>query len=246
MNLTQYQSVLKTLSKGFLDVIYPPFCLVCDSKLMVNEKAVCSSCWTQLTPVVEWDWKEKITFGEGIDKVMTGWYFDDLFQTIIHNLKYQEFRIIAKEFGIRLAKMFKQEISNDQIEVVIPISLHKVKLKQRGFNQSALIASPMARELHIEYRPNLVIRHRNTVSQTSLGVDDRRKNVSGAFRVKDLEEFKRFLIVDDVLTTGATLSACAQSLRKSGAHYISVITAGTPKKPVVKQIEDENENDQRS
>lgn len=220
---------LHQLWSGFKDIIYPPFCLVCNKKLSQGEQVVCGQCWDKLIPTHLGNWQNEVTHKEGLDYVLTGWFFDEVFQNIIHSLKYKEMRIVAKELGLRLGKMFLTELQYLKLDVVIPVPLHPAKLRSRGFNQSDLIGKSLAKVIGVPYDLKILKRTKNTQSQTTLGIGDRKLNVSEAFSVSSSPPYKRYLIVDDVLTTGATLAGCAFALREKKAEFIAVITSGTPK-----------------
>lgn len=220
---------LHQLWSGFKDIIYPPFCLVCNKKLSQGKQVVCGQCWDKLIPTHLGNWQNEVTHKEGLDYVLTGWFFDEVFQNIIHSLKYKEMRIVAKELGLRLGKMFLTELQYLKLDVVIPVPLHPAKLRSRGFNQSDLIGKSLAKVIGVPYDLKILKRTKNTQSQTTLGIGDRKLNVSEAFSVSSSPPYKRYLIVDDVLTTGATLAGCAFALREKKAEFIAVITSGTPK-----------------
>ena len=161
-----------------------------------------------------------------MESAFSGWYFDDVLQQIIHTLKYDEKRSVV---GARLlASMLRAEIETLTLDAVVPIPLHSAKLRQRGFNHSASIAALLAHELGIEYVPNLLRRSRNTVSQTTLSLEERKENVSRAFISGELGDHERILVVDDILTTGATVSSSAVTLKEAGARFVAVMTVGTP------------------
>ena len=114
-----------------------------------------------------------------------------------------------------------------QADIVVPVPLHRWRLLKRRFNQSQLLAKGLARKLEISSDPFLLERARATASQGTLDRKERRKNVRGAFRVPAKQagqlEGKRVLLVDDVLTTGATASECAKALKKAGAAEVGVV-----------------------
>ncbi|MAG21510.1 MAG: ComF family protein [Candidatus Marinimicrobia bacterium] len=174
------------------------------------------------------NWVEKLSLGDTLDAAFSGWYFDEVLQLIVHALKYDEKRSVAGELSRRLAGMLRDEIEKMRLDAVVPIPLHVTKLRQRGFNQSESIAEPLAEQLGIAYVPNLLRRRRNTVSQTTLSLQGREKNVAGAFMVSGMSDHERILIVDDILTSGATVSSSAMALKESGAKFVAVVTVGTP------------------
>lgn len=138
---------------------------------------------------------------------------------LIQAMKYAEHLALAHA----LAKKLAQRIDTRSLpDYVIPMPLHPDKLRQRGFNQALLIATSIARELHLKLLGNACLRLRNTPSQSTLSWQQREQNVRNAFRCEVDLTGKRVALVDDVLTSGATLNACTQALQKRGASMINV------------------------
>ena len=152
----------------------------------------------------------------------------------IHALKYDCMRPAARRLGELLAAAITQLGPNLPGELlVVPVPLHRIKRKERGFNQARTLAAHAIASLrasHPEWKltlaPSTLMRHRSTESQAGLTPQQRRKNVRGAFRVSDLSTVrgKHILLVDDILTTGATARAASQSLLKAGAASVYVST----------------------
>lgn len=115
-----------------------------------------------------------------------------------------------------------------QSDVIIPVPMHKYKLLKRGYNQSALLAMKLTSKLQIKYLPQALIKSNNTIPQAELKKDDRIKNVKNSFKVnpkfKESLKGKNILLVDDVITTGATIDECCKTLRKSGPKKIFVLS----------------------
>lgn len=111
--------------------------------------------------------------------------------------------------------------------MLIPVPLHKTRIRERGFNQSLLLCISISSQLNIDYSDKVLVRTRYTQSQTKLNASKRQKNVANAFQVKSAESIrgKTIILVDDVITTGATMNACAQALARCGASEIILISA---------------------
>lgn len=161
--------------------------------------------------------------------------FEQALRATIHLLKYDRVLPTADFLGLRLAAaMAKLPASNlpgagGKAWLVVPVPLHSSKLRQRGFNQAELIARSAlhtAAWRHLQLETRALVRHRETVSQAGLTRHQRRQNIRGAFRVRkpDLVKGKDILLVDDVFTTGATVSECARVLLRAGAYSVSVAT----------------------
>lgn len=136
---------------------------------------------------------------------------------LIHAMKYGEQLALAHAFADRLAKRIPREGLPD---CVIPMPLHPAKLRERGYNQSQLLAAPVARRLHLELLPHACRRVRDTAPQSSLPWKERKKNMRDAFNCETDLSGKRVALVDDVLTTGASLNALAEAVRRCGATEI--------------------------
>jgi ComF family protein len=147
---------------------------------------------------------------------------------LIQNLKYGNQLALADTLAKRLAQKIDR---NNLPDVIIPMPLHPNKLKQRGYNQAMLLAKKLAAELHIELLSHTCERTRDTVSQSTLPFKERGKNMRGAFICNaDLSD-KKIALVDDVLTSGASLNALASAVRKSGASDVQTwVIARTIKK----------------
>jgi ComF family protein len=141
-------------------------------------------------------------------------------QSIIHHLKYEGNRSLGTLLGNCLAQRFLQDCSPHGIAGVIPVPLHRTKERERGYNQSALIANAFAATTGIPARTDILVRRRFTVSQTTLARAERLENVRDAFIVRrerrEAVSGNTFIIVDDVITTGATIRSCAQALASEG------------------------------
>jgi len=224
MVINHFTRNLGSFATGVLDFIYPPFCTVCESRLQQTEKLVCDECWEQLPEIVSASGDESFP---GVDRLLSGWEYTETFQQIVHEMKF--FR--KKSLAIRMAEEMSRLVSSDfelsQCDFLIPVPLHRIKYRERGFNQSLLLARRISAAAGIPVNSNLK-RVKMTKPQSRLGSEERRKNVQGAFVVSQPEQFlgKSVVLVDDVVTTGSTLCACADVLRQTGAKAVFAVTAG--------------------
>jgi ComF family protein len=146
-------------------------------------------------------------------------------RALVQRLKCDGYRPLAKPLGRCLARA-AERLSEQSFDLIVPVPLHRKRERQRGFNQAELLAAELARLRHIPLGARDCMRVRDTPPQTGLRRAERRKNVAGAFDVPSPQrvEGKRVLLIDDVLTTGATASSCAQALRQAGAAGVWVAT----------------------
>jgi ComF family protein len=160
--------------------------------------------------------------------------YDQQLMTVVHRFKYAGKIQLAGPLGGLMLNAYMRYWDTEKVDLILPVPLHILKFRKRGFNQSYLlirrwksISAPMLGErAGIPVNTNVLIRSKATVSQTGLGRQQRLKNIKGAFKVKNPEEViaKNLLLVDDVYTTGATANECARVLLKAGAERVDVLT----------------------
>ena len=158
----------------------------------------------------------------GFDAAYSFGFYEDELRELIHLFKYGRVQPLAKPLGRLLASALPRERSFD---VIVPMPLHWRKRWRRGFNQAALLAGEIRRRTHVPVR-NALRRVKNTPAQAGLTNSKRRLNVSGAFRAKSKTALlgKRVLLIDDVMTTGATAASCARALKAAGAAEVTLLT----------------------
>lgn len=152
--------------------------------------------------------------------------YEGLIIEVLSKLKYGGLTRLAKPLGKLLADYQDPEFSLSESDLVVPVPLHPARLRERGFNQSVLLARQVSRRCSIPINFTALHRTRQTQPQTQLSGAERRKNVRGAFEVRKTKEVegKRILLIDDVFTTGATSQECASALREAGASEVHVLT----------------------
>jgi len=146
-------------------------------------------------------------------------------QNIIHNMKYKN----IKEIGTFLGKLYGYElknIPNSNVDLIIPVPLHKSKLRKRGYNQSEYIARGISEVLNLPVNTNSIERYIASDSQTRKSRFERWENVKNVFKIVEPQSFigKHVLLVDDVITTGATLEACARAILEIPGTKVSIAT----------------------
>jgi ComF family protein len=141
-------------------------------------------------------------------------------------LKYQQVTPLAGWFGERLLRVVRENAEPFAVDVVVPVPLHPARQRERGYNQAELIARAIARRLRLPCRSHLLVRTRARPEKLRLTVRERWQSVRNAFDMREGAQVDklRVLLVDDVLTTGATLDACSRALREAGAAHVAAIT----------------------
>ncbi|MFP4082568.1 MAG: ComF family protein [Candidatus Aminicenantes bacterium] len=150
-----------------------------------------------------------------------------MLKDIILLYKYRKFRVLGKALAEFICRSLgKKEELWKGVEVVVSVPLHPKRRRERGFNQAEVIADQLAKKKGIECTHRALIKIRNTLPQTSLLAEERRKNVKGAMGIREKEKIagKTVLLVDDVYTTGATMGECSVALKRGGAKEVRALT----------------------
>ena len=219
--------------KSIVNLFFPKVCNACHNLLNDNADTICLDCRHDL-PITNFhfdnnDSVAKVLYGRAkIENGTALFRFEKKgnVQRLIHNLKYKDHEHIGFVLGNWLGGELKTLESYKNIDAVIPVPLHKNKLKKRGFNQVALFGQQIAEALNAEYFDNVLVKITNTKSQTTKGRFTRWTNSEELFSLKNKETIsnKHILIVDDIITTGATLEACVGVLNQAENVKISVAT----------------------
>ena len=212
-----------------IDLVYPNVCIFCNELKTGGKDSICDACWNALPafPVEQnilREIKEKLATLVYLSNLRSMWEFEDNVQIIIHRLKYKHKTSVAAKISQYMSNLI--EFDKD-IDLLIPVPLHKKRRRERGYNQSTLICKAISKIKGIPTNEISLQRIKNTKSQTKLNINERKKNVADAFRVVNRSEIenKTILLVDDVITTGSTINACAQQLKNNGAKEIYAISA---------------------
>mgnify|MGYP000120140376 CR=1 FL=1 len=228
------------LGRRALDLMLPPQCLACDT-LVDTPGSLCPRCWYTIGFLAPpWCLRCGRPFaldpGDGAQcgactAQPPGWdrgravmRYDAHSRDLVLGFKHADRTEAAPAFGQWLARAGGALVT--EADAVVPVPLHPWRLFRRRYNQAALLARALGRSGGRPVLPDLLVRRRATPSQRGLTPAGRERNVRGAFAVRRpaLAEGRRLLLVDDVMTTGATLSACARRLRQAGAGGVDVLT----------------------
>jgi ComF family protein len=216
----------------FFNLIFPDLCCACNNALLKNENIICTNCIVNLpktnfhldkeNPVI------KIFWGRIQIEMATSFYSfskKSKVQNLLHQLKYNG----VKEVGSIIGGLFGHELKHSEyfkdIHYIIPVPLHKKKLKKRGYNQSEWIAKGLSETMNIPVNSNFLYRKVDSKTQTNKSRYKRWENVNEIFGIEGDEiNNSTVLLVDDVVTTGSTIEACAQMLINQGCKvYVATI-----------------------
>jgi ComF family protein len=231
--MTAFLNKLKTLA---LDTVFPKICVICKK----DGYFVCPECLTQTalysgfycpfcrkrvpssespecTPYCRTQSKIRAVFS-------LSEYSNPSVKELIHQFKFNGVREIGETFGAELAeKLSRSGADFEENFIIIPIPLHKKSMRRRGFNQSEILARTISEKLSVPLLTGVLVKTKTTPHQTETkNRHERLENLVGAFEITDKEEVsgKNIILVDDIITTGATLTECAKVLKRSGAKNI--------------------------
>ena len=223
---------LHEIKESFLHLLFPHICAGCGSDIISEESVLCMHCVAEL-PETNFEKHqnnpvEKLFYGRlQLANASSQYYFskESLIQRLMHLLKYKG----NKDLGLQLGRMMGQSLKDSgrfEVDALIPLPLFPAKQKRRGYNQSAIICDGMKETMNIPVWNDVITRPQHTETQTRKGRIERWKNIEGKFELITPQKIsgKHILLVDDILTTGATLEACGGELLNAENVKLSVAT----------------------
>lgn len=224
--IKSFAAGIQVFGRSLIDFIYPPFCLLCDRRLEASEQLVCNTCWSGL-PALQQPLK---LYPEGMGlafaRALSIWEYGTTVQDLVHHLKYNGRPVLGIKMGQALAELIVDYEDFAGADFLIPVPLHRRKLRERGYNQSLILAQTVAQASGIALLSQGLLRTRYTRPQAQLNAEERAKNVLNAFAIHQQTNLidKTVILVDDVLTTGNTLNECARVCRSVGARQVLALT----------------------
>lgn len=225
--------------RRLLDVVSPRSCVVCGGRLTVSEEVLCGRCNLHLPRTgfhlnAYENELARMFWGKiAVERASALFYFESHAETanILYELKYKDHPEIGEVMGRITARELHESGFFDGIDVIVPVPLTRQRERQRGYNQSLLLARGISGVTGLPVLDKVVARTTFTQSQTQMGRWERRENVEGAFRLVNAAPLqgRHILLVDDVITTGATMTACAKELLRAPGSKASLLALGFAK-----------------
>lgn len=227
--------MLKKFFNSVLMWLFPPHCPYC-SKVIHTDETVCPSCDSRLQEEYIKDICHFCAHGKDIcvcgkkkneyKAIVSPFYYEDFAKNAVHNLKFFNDTLACRDMGIRMAQTIKSEYDDIKFDFVVPVPISKQRKRERGYNQSALLAKIISEETKIPFSDKLIRKCIHNPAQSSLSAKDRKGNVIGAYEEADVSliKGKTILLIDDIKTTGSTLNECARVLNANGAEGVYCCT----------------------
>lgn len=225
--------ILSSICRGLLDIIYPPRCLVCgaiqphylcpacEAKINAFGPITCKRCGAPMDLEVCWECAGKRF---RFDSATCYGYYTGVLREAIHQFKYSGNRQLAEELGMLLAAAWSERNDKAEIDCIVPVPMHRSRERERGFNQSALLAQVVADRLSLPITTQALKRTKAARPQVDLTLEERADNVKGTFGIgSDTLDGRNLMLIDDVFTTGSTLDEAAGVLKSGGAASVHVL-----------------------
>ena len=223
--------MLSKLARSALDLVFPIHCsgcgreggIICPQCTEILERLGTPRCGTCSAPGVDGTCRWCLQYPRGFESLRSPYRFEGPVRDAIHALKYRGIRAAAETLGGLMAEYF--EANPVLADILVPVPLHSRRLRSRGYNQSALLAREIGKRASLPVVENHLVRTRNSRPQVDVASpEERRANVAGNFACDPDVSGLAVLLIDDVATTGSTLSECAYALRKAGASTVHALT----------------------
>lgn len=241
MSTSGLQRAIRRAVAACADVVVPPCCLSCKARIVAHHN-LCAACWSTVQFIrpplcdvlgmpLPYDIGGRAVSAAATarppayDRARAAAHYSGEMRSLVHKLKYADRQDVRVLLGRWLCDTAQELLPG--ADVIVPVPLSRWRLLWRQFNQAAVLARELSRHTDIAMDPLLLTRARTTRSQVGLTRDQRRRNVAGAFAVtrgaRRRLAGKNVLLVDDVVTTGATVEACARALKRAGAARVDVL-----------------------
>jgi len=218
-------------AESLIDFIYPAVCFVCRERIPLEHRIICPDCWEKLprnTHNVLASGDKAISAGKRwFSFVAWRFVYSDEMRELIHHFKFNGFSRLRYPLGSEMSETVLGHQELNTADMIIAVPLHRARLRERGYNQSLLLARSVSEHTHIPVI-EVLERIKNTLPQATFETaEDKIWNVRGIFTVKNPKtvQGKRIILVDDIFTTGATANECSKTLAGAGAREIMVVTA---------------------
>lgn len=225
---------MSLFTTSLFDFFLPRVCVSCDCRLTPAENSICEKCFSNIqtceAEFLQLEFDRKFREEKIVNEFLSLFIFEENspIRDLLHGLKYDKKFRLGYFLGKLLAANFDVKIKTWNADLIIPIPLHRLKKAERGFNQSYYISKGLTKNLNLKVKTNILKRNRFTATQTKLNAEERKDNMKGAFTIKNkkIVTGRNIILLDDVITTGSTITECAKILKQNGALNIYAVSVG--------------------
>lgn len=231
-------SILRKYISGLVGLLFPQLCLACNGNTPIQGADFCVTCLTDLPYTIHFDQEDndfRYHFYGRVNLIFGAALLifnkENLCKDMLHRLKYKRHKKVGSTLGKELGQKMQDSVYFKDLDFIVPVPIHGLKAVDRGYNQSEVIADGIAEILKLPVETKLLEKKAQTQSLTKLGRTDRVALILESLKANPMEDLagKHILLVDDVLTTGATLEACAIKILEIAAVKISMVTLAITK-----------------
>lgn len=222
---------ISSIFSAFSHLLYPSLCFGCGDNEIGEHEFICIHCLSSL-PYTQFEKIrnnpiEKLFWGRTNIKFASSTFYyveQTPLQQLIHQVKYKEQQKLGIYLGTAMGNLLNPVFSEHEVDLLIPMPLHPKKLKKRGYNQASLLCDGISKTTGRKYDEEVLVRTENTGTQTKKSRIERWENVHAVFSVNDSNKIrdKHIMLIDDVITTGASTEACAQTLLNAGSKSVAI------------------------
>ena len=220
ITMKSYRGIIREKSYDFL-------CKDCkeDIKKAYIEEPYCLKCGKQLDNMTQEYCVDCRRLNHIYDRGLSVFKYHDRIKESVYRFKYKDCKCYGEFYGEQMAEKYKEIIKKWQPNAIIPVPIHKARMRKRGYNQAELIGRALAKKINIPLDVNVLFRDKKTEPQKKLSKEIRIKNLENAFKVStNVVRYNKIILVDDIYTTGATINACARVLKQAGVQEVYFIS----------------------
>ena len=222
----------------FLDLLFPKKCIVCDEifEFKNRDRCLCDDCKNLFEiinsrrckkcsrPIDSGNFCNLCSSKNNIFDLNYAFFvYDGIIPEMIHKFKFKNHPAVGIGLGKIMAENLDLNLINKKFDFIIPVPIHKKRMRERGFNQAEIMAREISKKISVPVRTDILFRIKNTKPQWHLNSHERENNLKNAFAAKKINH-KNIILLDDIFTTGSTINKCSEVLKKSGADYIFSLT----------------------
>lgn len=214
--------MIKRFLKAMINMIFPPVCGICGK---IDNKGICNKCFLKLMALAENRIMDQWETEKNFHQLIYIFKYEGMIRKIILDYKFNEKSYIYETFVNFILKDEKIFEKLQTYDTIIPVPISKTRMKERGYNQSFLIAKALGNKLNIHIETNCLVKTKNVIEQSKLNREERKRNIQNVYELenKQILNNRKILLIDDIYTTGNTINECSKILKQANPNRIDVL-----------------------